>query len=135
MRDTSNQSIHSLFGEALRETSGLAQKEFTLFRTEMSQSVRTMFTGLAMIVAAAVFAVAALMLFTESLVKWLATVVGSEALAALIVGSVMAVIAIGLGLYGRRAVSSFTLTPTRTVQSLKRDTEVLSERVSERISA
>ena len=130
MQETSNQSLHNLFGEAIRETSDLAQKEFALFRTEMTQSVRTVFLGLAMVVAAAVFAIAAVMLFTESLVEWLARVLDSEALAALIVGGVMAVIAIGLGLYGRSAITRFSLTPQRTVRSIKRDTEVLSERVS-----
>jgi hypothetical protein len=130
MAQTGNQSLHTLFGEALRETSDLAHKEFALFRTEMSQNVRTVFLGLAMVVAAAVFAIAAVMLLTESLVKWLAGVVNSEALAALIVGGLMAVIAIALGLYGRSAMSKFTLTPDRTVRSVKRDTQVLSERVS-----
>jgi len=130
MADTSNNTIHTLFGEALRESSELAQKEFALFRTEMSQNVRMMFIGLAMVVVAAIFAIAAIMLFTESLVEWLATKVGSEALAALIVGGVMAVIAIGLGLYGRSAMSSFSLVPQRTARSVKRDTQVLSERVS-----
>ena len=130
MANTTKQNLHSLVGEALRETSDLAQKEFALFRTEMSHNVRTVFLGLAMVVVAAVFAIAAVMLLTESLVKWLATVVGSEALAALIVGGGMAVIAIGLGLYGRSAMSRFSLTPERTVRSVKRDTQVLSERVS-----
>jgi len=130
MQDSRNQSIHNLFGEAIRETSDLAQKEFALFRTEMSQGVRSMFIGLAMVVAAAVFAIAAVMLLTESLVEWLASVLESEALAALIVGAVMAAIAIGLGLYGRSAIARFSLTPQRTVRSIKRDTEVLSERVS-----
>ena len=130
MNEAGNQSLHNLFGEAIRETSDLAQKEFALFRSEMSQSVRSMFIGLAMVVAAAVFAIAAVMLLTESLVEWLATVLDSEALAALIVGGVMAAIAIGLGLYGRSAISRFSLTPQRTVRSIKRDTEVLSERVS-----
>jgi len=130
MAEPSNNSIQNLFGEALRESSDLAQKEFALFRTELSQNVRTMFIGLAMVVVAAIFAIAAIMLLTESLVEWLATVVNSEALAALIVGGLMAVIAIGLGLYGRNAMSSFSLLPERTVRSVKRDTQVLSERVS-----
>jgi F0F1-type ATP synthase membrane subunit c/vacuolar-type H+-ATPase subunit K len=130
MRETGNQSLHGLFSEAIRETGDLAQKEFALFRTEMSQGVRSMFIGLAMVVAAAVFAIAAVMLLTESLVEWLATVVNSEALAALIVGALMAAIAIGLGLYGRSAMSRFSLTPERTMRSIKRDTEVLSERTS-----
>jgi len=130
MQEPRNQSLQNLFGEALRETSDLAQKEFALFRTEMSESIKNVFVGLAMVVAAAVFAIAAVMLLTEALVKWLGTVLGSEALAALIVAALMAVIAIGLGLYGRSAFSRFSLTPERTVRSIKRDTEVLSERVS-----
>jgi hypothetical protein len=126
-----SQSLHILLGEALRESSDLAQKEFALFRTEMSQNVRTMFMGLAMVVVAAVFAIAALILFTDALVHWLAGIVGSEALAATIVGGAMALLAVGLGVYGRSMISSFTLTPKRTVRSVKRDAQVLSERVAE----
>jgi hypothetical protein len=77
---------------------------------------------------AAIFAIAAVMLLTESLVEWLATVVNSEALAALIVGGVLALIAIGLGLWGRSAMTSSSLMPQRTMRSLQRDAEVLSER-------
>jgi len=129
-RESGPASIQTLFGEALRETSDLAQKEFTLFRTEMTQNVRLVFVGLALLVAAAVFAIAAVILLTEALVEWLAVLLNSEALAALIVGGVMAAIAIGLGLYGRSRMSSFSLTPRHTVDSIKRDSEVLSERVS-----
>ena len=128
MQDNGNQTIQGLVGEALRESTDLAQKEFTLFKTEVSQNIRTLFMGLAMVVVAAIFAIASVMLLTESLVKWLATVVNSEALAALIVGGVLALIAIGLGLWGRSAMTSSSLMPQRTMRSLKRDTEVLSER-------
>lgn len=128
MQGNGNQTIQGLVGEALRESTDLAQKEFTLFKTEISQNMRTLFIGLAMVVAAAVFAIAAVMLLTESLVEWLATVVESEALAALIVGGILAVIAIGLGLWGRNAMTASSLTPQRTMRSLKRDAEVLSER-------
>jgi len=122
--------IQNLFAEALRESSDLASKEFALFKSEMSASIRKLFVGIAMMIGAAVFAIATISLLTEALVEWLATVVNSEALAALIVGGVMAAIAIGLGLYGRSAFSSFSLTPERTVRSIKRDTQVLTERVS-----
>ncbi|WP_201864245.1 phage holin family protein [Microvirga soli] len=128
MQGNGNQTIQGLVGEALRESTDLAQKEFTLFKTEVSQNMRTLFMGLAMVVAAAVFAIAAVMLLTESLVEWLATVVNSEALAALIVGGILAVIAIGLGLWGKNAMTASSLTPQRTMRSLKRDAEVLSER-------
>jgi len=128
MQGNGNQTIQGLVGEALRESTDLAQKEFTLFRTEVTQNIKTLFLGLALVVVAAIFAIAAVMLLTESLVEWLATVVDSEALAALIVGGVLALIAIGLGLWGRSAMTAASLTPQRTMRSLKRDAEVLSER-------
>ncbi len=122
--------LQALFGEALRESSDLASKEFALFKVEMTESIRKLFLGIAMMVGAAVFAIAAIGLLTEALVEWLATVVNSEALAALIVGGILTAIAIGLALVGKSAFSKFSITPERTVRSIKRDTQVISERVS-----
>ena len=87
------ENIPKLVGEALHESADLAQKEFALFRTEMSDNVRTIAMGLVMVIAAAL-------------------------------------IAIGLGLYGRNAMAKTSLAPTRTAQSLQRDKEVLTERAS-----
>jgi uncharacterized membrane protein YqjE len=119
-----------LLGEALRESSDLAQKELALFRAEMSENMRTLAMGLVMVIVAAVFVILALIWLTQALVYWLATVVGSQALAALIVGGVLAVIALGLGLYGRGVMAKTPLAPTRTAQSLQRDKEVLTESIS-----
>src|SRR5215213_6004438 len=130
MPDSQGPSIQRLLGDALRESSDLARKELALFRTEMSDNVRTIAMGLVMVIAAAVFSILALIWLTQALVDWLATKVGSHALAALIVGGVIAVIAIGLGLYGRNAMAKTSLAPTRTAQSLQRDKEVLTERAS-----
>jgi len=123
-------AIHNLVGDALRESTDLASKEFALFRTEMAANVKSLFLGIAMLIGAAVFAVAAIIWLTQALVEWLGAILESEALAALIVGGALAAIAVGLGLYGRSAMSSATLTPERTVRSVRRDGEVLSERVS-----
>jgi uncharacterized membrane protein YqjE len=130
MPDQQGQSLQGLVAEAVRESTSLAQKEFALFRTEVSENLKAMLMGMAILVMAAIFAIAAIMLFTEALVKWLATVVGSEALAALIVGGVLVIIAVALGLWGRSAISAASLAPTRTLHSLQRDSQVLSERVS-----
>ncbi len=130
MPDSQGPSIQRLIGEALRESSDLAQKEFALFRTEMSNNVRTIAVGLVMVIAAAVVSILALIWLTQALVDWLATKVGSHALAALIVGGVLAVIAIVLALAGRSAMSKTSLTPERTARSLQRDKEVLTERAS-----
>src|SRR5215204_4696288 len=130
MPDSQGPSIQRLLGDALQESSDLARKELALFRTEMSDNVRTIAMGLVMVIAAAVFAILALIWLTQALVDWLATMVGSHALAALIVGGVLARIAIGLGLYGRNAMAKTSLAPRRTVQSIQRDREILTESVS-----
>src|ERR1700712_4338248 len=107
-------SIQSLIGDALRETNDLARKEIALFRAEMAGNIRQLILGLACMVGSAVFAVVALLVLIGAFVKWLATIVGSEWLSALIVGGVLLVLAIGMALWGRRALSFSSLTPTRT---------------------
>lgn len=123
-------SIQGLIGDALRETNELARKEIALFRNEMTSNIRSLFMGIAMLVGAAVFGVVAMLVLVDSLVKWLATVVHSEALAALIVGGTMLVVAVGLALWGRSIMSLSTLAPTRTSRQVRQDARTLSERVS-----
>jgi hypothetical protein len=130
MADRDNPGIHTLIGDALRDSADLARKELQLFKAEMTDNVRALAMGLAMMMAAAVFAIIALSLFTQALVDWVARLVNSDALGALIVGAVMAAIAIGLVLFGKSRMSASTLAPSRTVRNVRRDAEVLSERVS-----
>jgi len=130
MAEYQGQGIQSLIGDALRETSDLARKEMMLFKAELSDNVKTLLIGVGMIAGASIFAIAALILFTEALVKWLATIVGSEALSALIFGAVMAAAAVGLVLYGRSTMSAASLAPNRSIKSIQRDTQVLSEKVA-----
>jgi len=130
MADHRGENIQTLLGDALRDTADLARKELALFKAEMAQNVRNLAMGLAMFVAAAVFAIICISLLTQSLVEWLATKVNSDALASLIVAVIMGAIAGGLILYGRSKMSASTLTPDRTIRNVQRDTAVLSERVS-----
>lgn len=123
-------SIQTLIGDALRETNDLARKEIALFRNEMTSNIRSLFLGIAMLVGAAVFGVVAMLVLVDALVKWLATVVDSEWLAALIVGGTMLIVAIGLALWGRSTMSLSTLAPTRTTRQVREDARTLSERVS-----
>ncbi len=123
-------SIQALVADALREASELASKEIALFRTEMTNNVRSLFVGLAMMVLAAVFAVTARLVLIGALVKYVATLVGSEWLAALIVGGGMLLVAIVLGVIGARAMSLSNLAPTRTTRQVRQDARALTERVS-----
>ena len=130
MSNTTPNGLQGLIGDALRETNELARKEIALFRNEMTSNVRSLFVGLALLVGAAVFGVVALFVLVDALVKWLATVVHSEALAALIVGGVLLVVAVILALIGRNAMSLSTLAPVRTSRQVLQDARALSERVS-----
>jgi len=130
MSNGPNSSIQGLIGDALRETNELARKEIALFRNEMTSNVRSLFVGLGLLVGAAVFGVVALFVLVDALVKWLATVVHSEALAALIVGGVLLVVAVVLALVGRNAMSLSALAPVRTSRQVRQDARALSERVS-----
>ena len=47
MSTSTNPTIKNLLGEALRDSGELAQKEFSLFRAEMTQNVKMMFMGIA----------------------------------------------------------------------------------------
>lgn len=123
-------SIQSLIGDALRETNELARKEIALFRAEMARNARQLVAGLACMVGAAVFAVVALLVLIDAFVKWLATIVGSEWLAALIVGGTLFVLALGMALWARSVLSLSTLAPTRTTRQVRQDAQALSERVS-----
>jgi hypothetical protein len=92
----------------------------------MAQNARNLAIALGIFVAAAVFAIISVSLLVEAVVEWLATMLGSEALAALIVAVLMAAVAGGLAMYGRSKLSASALTPDRTVRNVQRDAAALT---------
>ncbi len=130
MSDRQSASLQGLVGDALRDVADLARQEFALFRTEMADNVGTVAKGAAMFLVAAVFAVASLIWLTQALVYGIDVVVHSRWISALIVGALLLVIAGVLVMVGRNMISAVSLAPTRTVKSLRRDGEILSERIS-----
>ena len=128
MSDRQGSSLQGLVGDALRDAAGLASQEFTLFRTEMANNVAGIAKGAGMFGAAAVFAVASLIWLTQALVYGLELIIHSRWISALIVGAALAIIAGVLVMAGKSMMSAASLAPTRTVRSLKRDGEILTER-------
>ena len=122
--------LQGLLAEALRGAGDVLGGEIALFRQEMADNLRRLIVGLAAMAGAAVFSVVGFLVLVDALVKWLATVVHSEALAALIVGGVLLVVAVILALVGRNAMSLSTLAPVRTSRQVRQDARALSERVS-----
>jgi len=121
-------TLQELVADALRDGVDLARKEFGLFRAEMTSNAAGLAKGAAMFLAAAVFAVGSLIWLTQAIVEGLNIVTHRPWLSALIVGGALLLIAVILAVVGKNIVSASSLTPNRTVKSLKRDGEVLSER-------
>lgn len=130
MSDRQGASLQGLVGDALRDVADLARQEFALFRTEMADNVGTLAKGAAMFLVAAVFAVASLIWLTQALVYGIDVIVHSRWISSLIVGGLLLIVAGVLVVVGRNMISAASLAPTRTVKSLRRDGEVLSERIS-----
>lgn len=128
MPDLGGGTLQNLVGDALKDGIELARKEFALFRAEMALNVSGLAKGVAMFAAAAVFAVASLIWLTQALVYGLEIVIHSRWISALIVGGALALIAGVLVVVGKNMLTVSALAPDRTVRSLKRDSEVLSER-------
>ncbi|SDA34133.1 Putative Holin-X, holin superfamily III [Methylobacterium sp. UNC378MF] len=122
-------SIPTLVGDAVRELRDLVGGEIALFRTEMAQGVHRLSLGLSLLLVAAVFAITGLFTLLLALVKGIAVLVQSDALAALIVGGVFLLLAVGLGMFGRSKTSISTLEPTRTGRQVKEDVQVLTDRM------
>lgn len=129
MAEQGLRSIPTLVGSAVRELRDLVADEISLFRTEIAQGAHRLSLGLSLLLVAAVLAIAGLFTLLVALVKGIAVIVHSEALAALIVGGVFLLLAIGLGLFGRSKTSLATLEPTRTGRQVKQDAQVLMERI------
>lgn len=121
--------IPGLIGEALQAAGDVVRGEIALFRGEMTGNVRSLVIGIAMMVAVALFAVVGLLVLIDALVKWLATLVHSEALSALIVGGCLLALALILALVARGKLSMGALAPTRTGRQLKQDAAVIREQI------
>ncbi|TXM93779.1 phage holin family protein [Methylobacterium sp. WL116] len=117
----------SLLAEALRGAGDVVRGEIALFRQEITDSLRSVVIGLAAMAGAAVFAIVGFLVLVDALMKWLAAVVGSEALSALIVGVVFLVLGVVLALTARSRFSLKGLMPTRTGRQLRQDATVIKE--------
>lgn len=124
-----SRSVPKLAGDALREAQELVSKEIKLLRTEMAEGLHHLTLAVGLLMAAGVLVLTALLVWIFALVKAVGVVLQSDALAALIVGGVFAIIAIGLTLCGRSNASLSRLELTRTERQLRQDAAIIMERV------
>jgi hypothetical protein len=124
-------SLRSLISEGLRHGGDLVGQELELMRRETDGNIRAILGLIARFGTAIVLVVAALMMLFVSLVKGLAALIGSEILAALIVGSPFAAIALILTTMGLRRMARGNLLPRRFERQVAKDATLVTDRVGD----
>ena len=128
-----NRSIISLFSDLFRETSTLVHQEAELAKAEISEKVSEVGKGIAALAVGGmiIFAGFIVLLFAAS--NGLALMLPPEHadwLAPLIVGLAVIVLGFVALAMGKHELSSTNLTPSRTMDSLRRDTQLVKEHVT-----
>ena len=125
-------SLIALFSDLWRETSTLVHEEAELAKAEISEKVSQVGTGVAAI------AIGGAIIFAGFIVLLLAAVNGlammlppdhADWLAPLIVGLAVMVLGFIALAKGRSELKTSNLRPERSMQSLRRDTELVKEHV------
>ncbi len=125
MSGGSERSLLLLIGDAIGEAQTLVAKQYALFHAEVGGSIRAVAIPTSLFLLAALFVLAAMLVLLVAIVKGLALLVGSEIIAALIVGGGFAAITLALFVVGCRMMSLSNLEPMRTQRQLARDRDAL----------
>ena len=122
-------SLGDLFGDLSRQLSTLVRKEIDLARTEVTSRARAATQDAALVGAGGALAYAGLLVLLAAVVLLLIDAGLEPWLAALLVA--VAVMAIGAALVwrGREGLRTTSLTPERTIETLKEDAEWAKEQI------
>lgn len=127
MQQSDDRSLKELFGDLTQSVSTLFRKEIELARAETSEKISQAGVAAGAIAGGGVLALAALIVLLQALVIALTELGLPPALSALIVGGIVAIIAFALIYKGINDLKASSLTPTRTVEALRRDAHMVKE--------
>jgi hypothetical protein len=127
MQATDDRSLKGLLGDLSASITTLFRKEIQLARAETSEKITQSMVALGAIAGGAILALAALIVLLQALVIAIAEMGVPPALAALIVGVVVAAIAYFMIHKGTNDLKASSLAPTRTVDSLRSDAQLAKE--------
>jgi drug/metabolite transporter (DMT)-like permease len=127
MQTTGDRSFKELFGDLTSSVSTLFRKEIELARAEASEKVGQAAFAAGSLAAGGILALAALIILLQALVIALTELGLAPALASLIVGGIVAIIAFALIYKGMNDLKASNLAPSRTVDSLRRDAHMIKE--------
>lgn len=128
MINSDNRPIAQLLGDLIESVNKLIHQELELVRVETAEKAREALMGVIGILGGMLVALAALLVLVQAVVVALANHMPPE-IAALIVGIVLAIVAFFLVRAGRAALDAKNLALPKTVESLKRDKEMVAETV------
>jgi hypothetical protein len=124
---TDERSIGQLFSDLSRQLSTLVRQEIALARVEMTSRVTSAGRGAAMVGAGGALVYAGALAVVAAIVLLLIQGGIDPWLAALIVGIVIAAIGGVLVMTGRSTIANTDLTPRRTIETIRDDTEWAKE--------
>jgi succinate dehydrogenase/fumarate reductase cytochrome b subunit len=131
-----NRSLPELVTGLVSDISGLFRKEINLAKTEASEKMSHALTGLEAFAAGVILAIGAIGVLLAALVNGLTaflvargmTEPNADALASVVVGIVVALLAWGMISRGLAALRGDNLKLDRSSASLKRDAQIIKER-------
>jgi drug/metabolite transporter (DMT)-like permease len=127
MQQSDDRSLKELFGDLTHSVTTLFRKEIELARAETSEKLSQAGVAAGSIAAGGILGLAALIVLLQALVIALTELGLAPALSALIVGGVVAMIAFALLYKGMNDLRASSLAPTRTVEALRRDAQMVKE--------
>jgi hypothetical protein len=125
-------SLGNLFSDLTRELSTLVRQETQLIKAEVSEKVSDAKTGATEMVAGGAVLLVGFLILMLAAVAGLNQMLGAAALdypwlSPLIIGLLVSGVGVGVMLWGRSNLDTGSLTPHRSGESLRRDSEVLKE--------
>ena len=123
-------SLVGLFSDLWRETSALFRAETELVKAELSEKISQVQTAVIALAVGAVIVFAAILLLLAAAVNALERVLPPDQaawLSPLIVGVVVGIIGLIALAKGRRDLEASDLKPSRTMHSLRRDSQLARE--------
>lgn len=118
-------SIGDLLKQLIEDVGHLFRTELRMATAEVKGNVTAMLGGVGAVAAGGMFLLVALFTLVGALVGWLTPIVGSAALAALIVGVGLIVVGGILIATGLNRLKVSSLAPDRTIASLRQDAQTL----------
>lgn len=125
--DTNDQSLKSLLSNLVNEISQLVRQELRLAQAEANEKLSQVQNGLIAVVAGLLLAFCALLILLQALVIALSNLLPAW-LASIVVGGVVAVIAFALVKGGQNNLRAANLVPERTIESVRKDKDMVMEK-------